>query len=232
MNGNSVRGPQWQRLVGEFFAPILGGSRAAWATANRAVITTILEPSSWATRVQEARDYATFERTYRLDWLGFMCTMVGVTMPAEGEALALATRAERWIRPQVGAALPGAVDSIRMLHSTGYRLFTASGESSDDLDDYLRGMEVRACFERLYGPDLIETFKQGPEFYARVFADANVAPQHALVVDDSPAAIGWALDAGAGAVLVGNGMNAPGGAHRIQSLCELPHLLSALEGYP
>lgn len=30
MNDNAVRGPQWQRLIGEYLAPRLGGSGAAW----------------------------------------------------------------------------------------------------------------------------------------------------------------------------------------------------------
>lgn len=37
INDNSLRAPQWQMLVGEFFAPRLGGSQPAWAEANRAI---------------------------------------------------------------------------------------------------------------------------------------------------------------------------------------------------
>ncbi len=29
MNDNEVRGPQWQRLVGEYFSPTLGGAPEA-----------------------------------------------------------------------------------------------------------------------------------------------------------------------------------------------------------
>lgn len=231
MNNNRLRGPQWQRLVGEFFAPILGGRQVAWAAANHAVVTAMLEPTSWSARLHEARSYAAFERRYRLDWLGSMSTMVGVSTPAEDEALTLVERAERWIRPLVDAALPGAVEAIRLLHGAGYQLFTASGESSEDLADYLSGMDVRMCFERLYGPDLIEAFKNGPAFYHRVFADAGVTPQHALVVDDSPAPIGWALEAGASAVLVGDGMSVSGGIPQIPDLRALPTLLADWYGH-
>ena len=37
MNDNRLRGPQWQRLVGEFFTPRLGGEPSAWAAANASI---------------------------------------------------------------------------------------------------------------------------------------------------------------------------------------------------
>jgi HAD superfamily hydrolase (TIGR01509 family) len=230
MNDNAVRGRQWQRLVGEFFVPILGGDLEAWARANFATITALLEPSGWAARLRAAPDYPAFLRQYHVDWLASMCMTVGVAMPPEDEADALVERAERWIRPQVDAAFPGVVEALRALHASGYRLFTASGESSEDLDDYLRSMMVRECFEHLYGPDLIETFKDGPEFYTRAFAGAGVRAEEALVVDDNPMALRWAIEAGAATVLVRNGAGPSDGTLQIQSLAELPDLLTAVYG--
>ena len=37
LNDNRLRGPQWDRLVGEFFPPLLGGRPEAWPEANRVV---------------------------------------------------------------------------------------------------------------------------------------------------------------------------------------------------
>jgi hypothetical protein len=48
MNDNRLRGPQWQRLVAEFFVPRLGGTQEAWSEANRIVISRLLEPAAWA----------------------------------------------------------------------------------------------------------------------------------------------------------------------------------------
>jgi beta-phosphoglucomutase-like phosphatase (HAD superfamily) len=96
------------------------------------------------------------------------------------------------------------VDAIRMLHRQGYMLHTTSGESSLDLAGYLQAMGVSDCFGRLYGPDLIDTFKEGPEYYERMLADLGISPADALVVDDSPRAIQWATQVGARAVLVGD----------------------------
>jgi hypothetical protein len=59
----------------------------------------------------------------------------------------------------------------------GYALHTVSGACSLELAGALEGMGVRHCFGRLYGADLINTFKEGPEYYARLFADVGVQPE-------------------------------------------------------
>jgi hypothetical protein len=64
---------------------------------------------------------------------------------------------------------------VRHLQACGYRLRTASGECSAELAGYLEGMGVRHCFQRLYGPDLVNTLKEGTDYYARIFADAGVS---------------------------------------------------------
>src|SRR5947209_11294297 len=89
MNDNRVRALQWHRLVGEFFAPILGGSEAAWAEANRTIVEEIFEPGAWEARRRAAPNYAAFDRAYFLDWLTGMCRLVGVPAPPEDELLEL-----------------------------------------------------------------------------------------------------------------------------------------------
>ncbi len=226
LNDNRLRGEQWQRMVGEFFAPILGGAPEVWARANRVVIDSILEPSAWFARLRAAPDYRSFDLAYQLDWLHRMCAIVGVPPPTEAESVELARRASASIIRRVRAAFPGAVEAIRALHARGYTLHTASGASSDDLAAYLEGMGVRDCFGRLYGPDLIDTFKMGPEFYTRLLADAGVAPEEALVLDDNAEVLRWAAQVGAWTVLVRAGSpERPATALHIGSLAELPELL-------
>jgi FMN phosphatase YigB (HAD superfamily) len=89
-------------------------------------------------------------------------------------------------------------------------------------------MEVRQCFERLYGPNLLESFKDGPEFYRQIFADAGVPPEDALAVDDNPVALDWASQAGARTVLVGEEDAMSARSDQIGSLAELPAFLSSL----
>lgn len=232
ISDNSLRGPQWRRLVGEYYSPILGGRPEDWVAANEAFTTTLFEPNAWQERLKATHDYEAFERAYFLDWIYGMCALVGVEPPPEEESIALARRSNAWIIPQVRADFPGAADAIRLLRERGYVLHTASGESSSDLEGYLGAIGVRDCFDRLYGPDLINIMKAGPEYYSRMLADAGVAPENALIVDDSPLVVGYAAEVGARTVLVGNhhpAPDVPGFIGTIGSLAELPALLESLE---
>lgn len=230
MNDNGTRALQWQRLVSEFFVPLLGGPAEAWSRANRVVADRLFEPEAWRKRVRAAADYKSFDRDYQLEWLRDMCALVGAETPSEEECLYLARQATAFITSRVQAAAPSVVDTIRMLHRRGYSLHTASGESSLDLTGYLQAMGVRDCFGRLYGPDLIETFKEGPEYYEHIFADLGIAAADALVVDDSPRAIEWAMQVGARTVLVGDSsLPQRKTTLHIGSLVELPALLSRLD---
>jgi hypothetical protein len=160
MNDNRTRALQWQRLVGEYFVPLLGGSPEAWSRANRLVTDRLFEPDAWRRRVHAAADYRSFDRDYQVKWLRGMCGLVGIETPPAEECLRLARRAAAFITRRVQAAFPGVGDTVRALHRQGYRLHTASGESSLDLEGYLQAMRVRDCFGRLYGPDLIDTLAE------------------------------------------------------------------------
>lgn len=95
-----------------------------------------------------------------------------------------------------------------------------------NLAGYLDGLGVRHCFGRLYGADLINTFKEGPEYYVHLFADVGIRPAEALVVDDSPQAINWAAETGAKTVLVSASVHPETGAiSSIECLAQLPAFL-------
>jgi len=74
--------------------------------------------------------------------------------------------------------------------------------------------------------ELINVFKQGPAYYERIFADLGIRPAEALVVDDSPLAIGWATQTGARTILVSSSSHPEkGSVPHIGSLAELPAFL-------
>ena len=226
MNDTRLRGPQYQRLAGDFFAPRLGGESSAWAEANRICIASIFEPESWSRRVQVAvQEYASFERTYWHDWVSGMCRLVGVAAPPEAAYIELACQAETSITSRVHSAFPGAIEAIGELHTQGYTLHTASGASSLSLHGYLQAMGVREHFGRLYGSDLLQTLKVMPTYYERLFADAQIAPDEALIVDDSPRVLAWARDLGAMTVLVNAERESMDGMLCIASIAALPGLL-------
>jgi HAD superfamily hydrolase (TIGR01509 family) len=202
MNDNAVRGPQWQRLVAEFFPPLLGGDPAAWAEANHLVATALFADYTRTMTGRTDADFRAWLHGYRIAWVRDMCAHVGVPSPSEEDCLDLNARASAYITTRVRAAFPGVAEALRALHDLGHTLHTASGEESDDLRGYLIGMAVRDCFTGLYGPDLINTPKEGPRYYERVFADAGIDPRDAIVVDDFPGALRWAAAVGARTVLV------------------------------
>jgi HAD superfamily hydrolase (TIGR01509 family) len=178
---------------------------------------------SWQARLQSAPDYRSFAYQYELDWLQGMCELVNVPLLEEKECYQLALEATTAIIPRVRAAFPGAADVIRALYERGYTLYTASAEPSYELEGHLAGMQVRDRFQRLYGPDLIDTFKAGPAYYERIFADAGVDPARVLVIDDGPRALAWARQAGARTVLVGAVTEEE--ALAVASLAQVPDVL-------
>jgi phosphoglycolate phosphatase-like HAD superfamily hydrolase len=226
MNDNSLRGPQWNSLLAGFLAPRLGGETRDWAEGNRVVGESMELRYRERWRVSPHGNQLAFRDKSRTLWLNKMCEYVGVAVPGASERLALADETNAYVNRRVRSAFPGAVDAIRRLHGQGHRLHTSSGKDSDDLDCYLEAMQVRDLFGRLYGPDLVNTAKTGPVYYERIFDDAQVEPGLAMVVDDSPVAVAWALDAGAIGVLV----SSPGSADDyarpvIGGLAGLPGLL-------
>jgi HAD superfamily hydrolase (TIGR01509 family) len=202
MNDNLVRGPQWQRMVGEYFPPVLGGAAHAWAAANRTYMEAMFDPAQWQARLQAFTDYQSWDAAYQLDWINGMCAIVGVPAPPAEAAIELAHQASVDIITRVRSAVPGAIDAILALHAAGHTLHTASGESSRELNGYLQGMGVRHCFGRLYGPDLINLHKTGPAYYTSLLANSGVSPEAALIVDDMPMVIRWIAEAGARPLLV------------------------------
>jgi len=108
----------------------------------------------------------------------------------------------------------------------GYTFYTASGEYSLGLQGYLAAMGVQQLFERIYGPDLINTWKSGRLYYDRTFCDADVQSSECLVIDDSPRAVQGAREAGTTAALVYAGPPPAISADAVlSSLAELPSYL-------
>ena len=122
-------------------------------------------------------------REDRRTWLLDMCEQVGVPGPEAPAEYAVAL--SQWIGERVHAEIPGAAAAVGSFAARGLRLHMASGGQSWELDPYLRAMGIREHFDRLYGPDLVDRFKNGPHFYEAILADSRTDPTVAAVVDDS-----------------------------------------------
>jgi HAD superfamily hydrolase (TIGR01509 family) len=218
------RAAEFERLVGGCFVPLFGGTEEAWTRAHRAVVDQLADPQSAGALA--ATDFVDFYQAYQLRWVAGMCELLDLPIPSEEECLALAYQALDWITHRIQTALPGAVETIRLLHRQGYALHTASGSCSLELAGYFEGLGVRRCFGRLYGANLINIFKESTEYYTRIFADLGIRPAEALVVDDSPDATRWAAQLGARTVLVNASLHPETDTTpRLESLVELPTFL-------
>lgn len=186
MNDNKKRGPQWQRLVGEFFSKRFGGEPTVWSNANRQYIEGYLKKYRTWTGIYEGLDYESFNRLYIEGWVEGMFNLTGNLLPPRIEYDDIFYSASAYVTPNVQADFPGVIDTITDLYNTGYTLHTASGESSMDLHGYLSGMGVRDMFDRLYGPDLVNTVKNGEPYYREILNDLNIEPEHAIIIDDNP----------------------------------------------
>ncbi len=228
MNDNALRGPQWQKFLGEFLPAHLGGTPQAWAEANRLLINaeffdTFLERTFGRADVS----FQIYEKVYAKFWFEGMCKHVGVNTPEGEQCVLLHREASRYVAARVRAAYPGVIETIKHLHQAGYILHTASNEASYDLEGYLMGMGVRHCFDRLYGVDVVDILKESPEYYRRVLHDAGLEASQAVFVDDSARRLAYAAQMGAKTVLVGNTRDVQFD-DTISSLQDLPELLGKL----
>lgn len=229
LNENARRAPQFARLVARYLAPRLGGDQQAWSIANMHVARRLFDRHLAHFAESPYSSWHAFWDSYEGEWLGGMCTLVGVDTPADPEeARALARECDEYVTRRVRSALPGAVGAVRRLNHEGYLLQTASGESSWELDGYLTAMRVRHCFDgHLYGPDLVDAAKASPLYYERIFAHAGISSGAVVVVDDSEAALDWAAESGAQTVLCSLTPPANRRHQHIPNLAALPRLLGA-----
>jgi HAD superfamily hydrolase (TIGR01509 family) len=186
MNDNRLRGIQWQKLVGEFFSPKFGGELHKWAEGNFEFITRFIAEEEISIERGEITDYLDHYSNFQNNWITNMFEYVGIEVPQKELHSKIYLEAINYITPNVKAAFPGSINTIKKLHNLGFRLSTASAEHSTELKGYLRGMRVVDCFEKFYGSDLINTHKSMPNFYDKIFEDINLDPRRAIIIEDNP----------------------------------------------
>jgi len=199
---NPVLSAQWRRLVGEFLAPRLGGSREAWGAANVPAFER-----EWARFLAAASaggppDIRGFFANDRQQWFLDMCDGVGVARPPDDVAEVIAADTVRYVRAHLDIPVPRVLDALRALRGRGIVLHIASADAHDELVEFLERIGARELFDRVYGSDLVNAWKFGPAYYRAVLADSGVDPARAAVIDDSPQALGWARECGLRGFLV------------------------------
>lgn len=190
-------GPQWRRLIGEFLSRRLGGSARAWGDANVPAFERQLE--RWRAEMAKrgpADIRGFFAKDARL-WFLDMCDAAGFARPADEEAERIAAETVHYVKAHLEIRPPQkGLLALRALKRRGLVLHMASGDSHDDLVEFLERIGARDLFDRVYGSDLVNTWKFGPEYYRAILRDSGVDADRAAVIDDSPKALFWARQSG------------------------------------
>lgn len=162
-------GPQWRRLIGEFLSRRLGGSARAWGDANVPAFERQLE--RWRAEMAKrgpADIRGFFAKDARL-WFLDMCDAAGFARPADEEAERIAAETVHYVKAHLEIRPPQkGLLALRALKRRGLVLHMASGDSHDDLVEFLERIGARDLFDRVYGSDLVNTWKFGPEYYRAI----------------------------------------------------------------
>lgn len=195
--------PQWRRLIGEFLAPRLGGTPEVWGRANVPAFERQVQRWRAAMTAPGPADIRGFFAKDARLWLLDMCDAANVARPPDDEAARIAAETISYVKAHLEIRAPErALEVLRSLRRRGVVLHIASGDAHDDLVDFLERIGARDLFERVYGSDLVNTWKSGPDYYRAVLADSGVVAERAAVVDDQPNALEWARECGLRGYLV------------------------------
>ncbi|KAF9965695.1 hypothetical protein BGZ70_004329 [Mortierella alpina] len=259
INDNAQRAPQWLQYLGEFLpTTALGGTAQVWRQANLQILKPFFSrwydymaqanalAAAQAGVTEEGRVVnvsSIFERLHLLIWILEMCTVAANQLPeletrilpslTEEDLFQIAKSAHLYAIHRVKADFPGAVETIRELalsgNQDGFKMYTSSGDSSEDLEIILKGLGVFECFHAVYGADKVNCLKMSPLYYEKVFAQVGVRVvsrdagtgqvvddgsssssssssgedrDEVVVLDDSEKALRWAHVHGARTVLI------------------------------
>ncbi len=112
-------------------------------------------------------------------------------------------------------AYPGVVPMLESLHATGRPLALCSGALRSDIDPILAQLGVAPCFDVIVSADEVRRSKPDPESYALAFARLSeryatllTVPEKSVAVEDTPAGIRSAKEAGLRVLAVTNSYGA------------------------
>jgi len=197
MNDNSLRGEQWKKILVEYLVPRYGGDPEVWKKANHKAVEILIREMEILRNSNLSISFSKHQEHLDKLWLEYMFRAHPIDFPPATEYSTICREIDAFVTPQVKSSYPGIIEAIKEIYSIGLPLHTASGELSVQLNGYLTGMGIRHCFSTLYGPDLINTFKGGKEYFQAIFTSEKILPSQAIIIDDSPKILTIAEDLGA-----------------------------------
>ncbi len=87
-------------------------------------------------------------------------------------------------------------------------------------------MRVDGCFEKFYGPDLINIHKADESFYETIFNEIGLEPKRAIVIDDKPRFLECAQKLGSNVIHACLAENAESSfQYHVKHMSELPQVV-------
>jgi FMN phosphatase YigB (HAD superfamily) len=226
LNDNAIRAPQWKAYCGEFFHSRFGGDPEVWGEANQKVIMSLMDPKD-AKEINE--DYITFYTNFKSDWVIKMFEEAGRSLPPKVEHEKIFDTTVEYVWPKVQSAIPGIIESIKILYSKGFVLYTSTGLPSREIRMVLEGMGIKQFFSGFYGPDLINTRKSSSNFFEAIFNDIKMDSEKTIVIEDQPRFIENALKTGANVIQACiTGEFQPKYPFYVESMFQLPKVIENL----
>ena len=195
LNDNAIRAPQWKAHCGEFFHSRFGGDPEVWGEANQKTMIALEIHGIDPKKIDE--DYMTYYKKFKSEWVIKLFEEAERSIPPKVEHEKIFDTALEYVWPKVHSAIPGIIESIKILHSKGFVLYTSTALPSREIKMILEGMDIKDFFSGFYGPDLINTRKFSPTFFDAIFKDIKLDSTKAIVIEDQPRFIENALNAGA-----------------------------------
>lgn len=223
---------QYVRAIGSILACQYGGQAHRWAECAAQMLVRLEDDYIVRFKRHPLRGYRSWLAEARVQAAELLFACMESRPPAEAASVSLATQAAALHR--CSATFPGAKCALAELRQREYSVHIASGQESEYISAALEGAGMEHLAGLRFGPDLVDCAKEGPEYYARIFAEAGVRPEDAVVLDDDPAALAWALATGATVVQARLSIERRRPVRRevyavIERLDRLPNLMAALE---
>jgi len=133
-------------------------------------------------------------------WVKRMFEEAGRSVPPKAEHERIFDTTIEYVWPKVRSAIPGIIESIKILYSRGFILYTSTGLVSREIKMVLKGMGIKQFFNGFYGPDLVNIRKTSSNFFEAIFNDIKIESKKAIVIEDRPRFIEVALKTGANVI--------------------------------
>lgn len=139
---------------------------------------------------------------------------------------------ERWMDV---AFFPQAIETVRLLHSEGYRLAIVTSATQEGTESFLRERGIDTLFESISGVRLGIEPKPAPDLVLDALNNLALSPEDTIMIGDMVADVEASRAAGVDCIAVTYGFNGKdelvkaGAIHTVDSLAELQPYLELLK---